>query len=154
MGRKGLELVENHPKSLSSEILGEIIYKSMPMGAKPGDFTSTMVGDYHISSFIFDIPQEEDRNNIAAIVAVFTDMKYNMEGIRKFFSVIIKELKNKSLLRVEVVEEILPGLYKGLTKGQINIKVSSIASIKVKIDFDEDQEKIDETKALENDLWR
>ncbi|MHA1532138.1 MAG: hypothetical protein ACTSR6_09100 [Candidatus Heimdallarchaeota archaeon] len=153
MGDKGLELVSSHPKVLPKEVLNEITYKSMPMGAKDGEFVSSSVGDLFYSSYIFSLPREGSRDNICAIIAVFNDMKYNIEGIRRVFSLLIKELKTKTLLKLELMEELLPNLYTGFSKGNIRIKISSIATIS--IDFDtKEEEPVDETNELEDDLWK
>ncbi|NHK30499.1 MAG: hypothetical protein FK730_04065 [Asgard group archaeon] len=154
MGDKGLELVKSHPQVLPKEVLNEITYKSMPMGAKAGEFTSAAVGDLFYSSYIFKLPQEGSRDNIAAIVAIFNSMKYNIEGIRKVFSFIVKELDSKSLLQTDVVEEIMPNLYKGMQSGHIKIKISSIATIDIDFVEDEGPEEKDRTNDLEDDLWR
>lgn len=154
MGDKGLELVKSHPQVLLKEVLSEITFKSMPMGAKAGKFTSVAIGDLFYSSYIFKLPQEGASDNIAAIVVIFNSMKYNIEGIRKVFSFIIKELDSKSLLKIDIVEEIIPNLYKGMKSGHVKIKISSIATID--IDFVEDDSPVekDYTNDLEDDLWR
>ena len=153
MGSKGLELVSSHPNVLPKKVLNELAYKSMPMGAKPGEFVSSSVGDLFYSSYIFSLPIEGSRDNIGAIIAVFNDLKYNVEGIRKIFSFLIKELETKTILRLDLMEEILPNLFTGFSKGNIRIKISSVATIS--IDFqNEVEETVDETNAIEDDLWR
>jgi len=155
MGNKGLELVTAHPNVLPKKVLDELTYKSMPMGAKPGDFSSGSIGDLFYSSYIFPLPREDVRHNIGAIIAVFDDMKYNLEGIRKTFSCIISELDGKSLLKLDIIQEILPNLYTGFAKGAINIKISSVATISIKFDDWESSEKEkDYTDDLEEDLWK
>ncbi len=154
MGDKGLELVKSHPNVLPKNVLNELTYKSMPMGAKPGEFSSAAVGDLFYSSYIFSLPREDERDNIAAIIAVYNDMKYNIEGIRKVFSFIISELDSKKLLKTEVVEEIMPNLYKGFESGHIKIKISSIATIDIDFAEKEEPEQKDITNDLEEDLWK
>ncbi|NPE07156.1 MAG: hypothetical protein GNW80_02645 [Asgard group archaeon] len=154
MGDKGLELVKAHPNVLPKQVLNEITYKSMPMGAKPGEFSSATVGDLYYSSYVFSLPREDSRDNIAAIIAVFNNMKYNIEGIRKVFSFIIKELDTNKLLKTDIVEEIMPNLYKGFDSGHIKIKISSIATIDIDFAEKEEPEEKDCTNDLEDDLWR
>lgn len=155
MGNKGLELVTAYPKVLPKKVLDELTYKSMPMSAKPGDFSSGSIGDLFYSSFIFQLPREDVRHNIGAIIAVFEDMKYNLEGVKKTFSCIIKELDGKSLLKLDIIQEILPNLYTGFVKGAINIKISSVATISIKFnDMESSEEEKDYTEDLEEDLWR
>jgi len=154
MGDKGLELVKAHPNVLPKEVLNELTYKSMPMGAKPGEFSSAVVGDLYYSSYIFSLPRKDSRDNIAAIIAVFNNMKYNIEGIRKVFSFIIKELESSKLLKTEIVEEIMPNLYKGFESGHIKIKISSIATIDIDFVDKKESEEKDVTNDLEDDLWR
>ena len=152
MGNKGLELVKSHPNVLPSTLLRELSYKSMPMGAKPGEFSTASIGEYYYSSYVFNISQEGERDNIGALIAVFSSMNYNIEGIKKIFSLIIKELSAKSLLKLEIIEEILPNLYKGFENDHIKIKVSSVATIE--LDFrSEVPEPKDKTNGLEEDLW-
>ena len=154
MGDKGLEMVKSHPNVLPKNVLNELTYKSMPMGAKPGEFSTAAVGDLFYSSYVFSVPQEEGtRDNIAAIIAVYSNMKYNIEGIRKVFSFIVKELETKALLKTDIVEEILPNLYKGFESGHIKIKISSVASIDIDFAEEEPEEK-DITNDLEDDLWK
>ncbi len=153
MGDKGLELVSSHPKVLPKEVLTEITYKSMPMGAKPGEFVSSSVSDLFYSSYIFSLPREDSRDNICAIIAIFSDMKYNIDGIRKVFSFLIKELETKTLLKLDLMEEILPNLYTGFSKGNIRIKISSVATISIDFETKEEEPK-DETTDLEDDLWK
>ena len=71
MGNKGLELVEAYPKVLPVNILNEIVTKSMPMGAKEGDFTSNTIGQSAFSGYIFSLPSDTGRSNIASLIAVF-----------------------------------------------------------------------------------
>lgn len=153
MGDKGLEMVKSHPNVLPKEILNEVTLKSMPMGAKPGEFSTSNVGDLYYSSYIFKIPRADQRDNIAAIIAIYNNMKYNMEGIKKVFSFIIKELDTKSLLKADIIEEILPNLYNGFGSGHIKIKISSIATISVDFE-DKEEEVVDVTNGLEDDLWK
>ena len=154
MGDKGLELVKAHPNVLPKQVLNELTYKSMPMGAKPGEFYSATVGDLYYSSYVFSLPREGTRDNIAAIIAVFNNMKYNIEGIRKVFSFIINELNSNKLLKTEIVEEIIPNLYKGFDSGHIKIKISSIATIDIDFANKDEPEEKDRTNDLEDDLWR
>ena len=107
MGDKGLEMVKSHPNVLPKEVLNEVTLKSMPMGAKPGEFSTSNVGDLYYSSYIFKIPRPDQRDNIAAIIAIYNNMKYNMEGIQKVFSFIIKELDSKSLLKADIILRII-----------------------------------------------
>lgn len=154
MGNKGMEIIESYPKVLPKEVLDQITYKALPLGAQPGEFSTSSIGDLYYSSFAFSIPRSGERDNIGAIIGVFNDMKYNINGLKKVFSFIIKELDNKSLLKTEVIEEILPNLYKGMHMGQIRIKVSSIATISIDFETKEDEKDIDETSHIEEDIWR
>ena len=154
MGDKGLELVKSHPNNLPKEVLNDLTYKSMPMGAKAGEFSTAAVGDLYFSSYIVSLPREGQRDNIGAIMAVFSDMKYNIEGIKKIFSFIAKELESKKLLKVDILEEILPNLYKGFESGHIKIQVSSVATISIDIDEQIDESEKDATNDIADDIWK
>ncbi|MFW9924098.1 MAG: hypothetical protein ACFFDW_12500 [Candidatus Thorarchaeota archaeon] len=154
MGDKGLEVVKSHPNVLPKEVLSELAMKSMPLGAKPGDFSTAAISDLFYSSYVFSIPRESQRDNIGAIVGVFNNMKYNIEGIKKIFSFIIKELNTKALLKVDILEEILPNLYKGFDSGHVKIQISSVATITVDFDDKSDDSEKDETNNIAEDIWK
>jgi len=58
------------------------------------------------------------------------------------------------LLKLELMEELLPNLYTGFSKGNIRIKISSVATISIDFDTKEEEEPVDETNDLEDDLWK
>ena len=155
MGNQGLELVTAYPKAFPDEIMNEVTIKSMPLNAKEGDFTSNTIGNLAISGFVFAIPSNEGRSNIASIVAVFEDMKYNPENIRKVFSYTIFELKKNELISMETLTEILPKLYTGLMKGRLQVKISSVVTLNFAFDDEEEaedgQQKIDR---LKSQMWK
>lgn len=155
MGQKGLELVKAHPDVLPLNVINEIVIKSMPMSAKDGDFTSSTVADTVFSGYVFSVPSDTGRDNIASLVAVFNDMKYNSEIIQKIFSFTVSELKKNNLADINTITKILPNLYTGLADGQLKVKISSIVTlefdIKDKKDNDLDQEAID---GFGKDLWK
>ena len=129
MGVKGLELVSSYPDVIPTEIMSQLVYKSMPMGAKHGDFASTTLDNLNLSSYVFRIPRTEQRDNIASIVAVFSSTDYDQNTIRRAFSWVITELSNKELLSTETLTKILPNLYKGFGEGKFKIEISTSSTI-------------------------
>jgi DNA polymerase III alpha subunit (gram-positive type) len=153
MGQKGLELVRTYPEVLPKEVLNEITIKSMPLGAKSGDFSSNVVSnDNAFSGYVFQVPSETGRDNIASLVAVFNKTDYNANLIRKVFSITINELQKNKQVKIDTISQILPGLYKGLEKGHIKVKMSSVVTIEIEIN-DDDQGK-DPTVELVEDFTR
>ena len=155
MGQKGLELVKAYPDVLPEETLNQIVLKSMPMGAKEGDFTSSTAGDTVFSGYIFSIPSKVGRSNIASLVAVYNDMKYDSETIRKVFSYTVTELHQKKLDDVETITKIMPNLYKGITEGQLKIKISSVVTLE--FNFQEEKAKDKNGEAINGftkDFWK
>ncbi|MBD3191239.1 MAG: hypothetical protein GF308_11375 [Candidatus Heimdallarchaeota archaeon] len=155
MGKKGLELAKAHPDNLPDEIKNQIILKAMPLGAKNGDFTTTNIGDYNFSGYVFTLPQQENRNNIASLVAVFDSEIKNPSKIRKVFDFTIKELKRNDLVNENILSNILPKLYKGFNDGYMKIRVSSIVTLE--FDFKEDSnEEIEDSIAsnVKKDVWK
>ncbi|NHJ84002.1 MAG: hypothetical protein FK734_00985 [Asgard group archaeon] len=155
MGQKGLELVKAYPNVLPEPIINQIVVKSMPFNAKDGDFASSTVDDTVFSGYVFSVPADSGRDNIASLVAVYSDMKYDSESIRKVFSFTITELKKNNLADVSTIGKILPNLYNGLIEGSLNIRISSIVSLE--FDFKSKQEKDKDMEALQEfgkDLWK
>jgi len=155
MGQKGLELVKAYPDVLPESTINQIVIKSMPMGAKEGDFTSSTVDDTVFSGFIFALPSEVGRANIASLVAVYNNMKYDSETIKKVFSFTVTELKKKNLVDVETLTKILPNLYNGLVEGQLKIKISSIVTLEFNFKEEKAANKDDEAiNGFGKDLWK
>ena len=107
MGSKGLELVKAYPNVLPEEILNQIVIKSMPFNAKNGDFASSTVGDTVFSGYIFSVPSENERDNIASLVAVYNNMNYDSNSIRKVFAFTITELKKNNVADIETLSKII-----------------------------------------------
>lgn len=155
MGNKGLELVKAHPNALPKEILNQITIKSMPLGAKDGDFTSNTIGETVFSGYVFSLPTREGRDNIASLVAVYDNMRYDREAIRKLFSFTITELRKHNLVELQTIEKILPKLYTGLIEGHVKVKISSVVTLefdfKREEEIDKDQEALN---GFKKDAWK
>ncbi len=156
MGKKGLEMVKAYPEVLPPEMLLEIPIKSMPLGAKEGDFISTTLSSNSaLSGYVFKIPRKSERDNIASLVAVFDQTDYNASIVRKVFTATIEELKKNNSISVETIEKILPYLYSGIDKGHIKIKISSVVTIEMNIaEEKEEDSKKKAAKSLADEMWK
>ncbi|MHA1126234.1 MAG: hypothetical protein ACTSQX_11470 [Candidatus Heimdallarchaeota archaeon] len=157
MGKAGLEVIKSYPETLPSEVFNELAYKSMPLSAVPGDFTTSSLNNLTFSSYIFEVPSEVERNNIASIVAVFNSMSYNQQELKKVFSVIVQELKSKDILKMDIIKSILPNLHTGIQKGHFTIEISS--SSRIKFDFrtadsKDESSTSQRTENVSDDIWR
>lgn len=157
MGDKGLELVKSYPNVLPEPIMNQVVVKSMPFNAKNGDFMTSTVADTVFSGYVFSVPSNQGRDNIASLIAVFSDMKYDTEVIHKVFSFTIGELKKHKIAEIDTVMKILPNLYKGFAEGQFNVKISSVVTLE--FDFDkkksEDEDRDQESlNSFGRDLWK
>ncbi|MHA1367959.1 MAG: hypothetical protein ACTSP5_16360 [Candidatus Heimdallarchaeota archaeon] len=158
MGKSGLEVISSYPETLPDEVFNELAYKSMPLSAVPGDFTTSSLNNLTFSSYIFEVPSEVERNNIASIVAVFNSMSYDQQELKKVFSVIVQELKSKDILKMDVIKSILPNLHSGIQDGHFTIEISS--SSRIKFDFrtaDSIEDQSSTSQRAENvsdDIWR
>lgn len=155
MGSKGLELVKSYPNVLPESVLNQIVVKSMPFNAKNGDFASSTVDNAVFSGYIFSVPSQIGRDNIASLVAVYNDMKYDSEIIRKVFSFTISELKKYNVADIQTVEKILPNLFNGLADKELKIKISSIVTLE--FDFKEKEEEDPDEDAINSfgkEMWR
>lgn len=155
MGKNGLELVKVFPDTLPNSIIDEIVLKSMPLSARDGDFSSSTAQGCLFESYIFAVPGEE-RKNIASLVAIFNDSKYDRDGIRKFFSFAVSELQKHDLGNTEILSRILPNIYEGLGKGKVKIKISSVVTLD--FEFKHDEKKKDRGEkfldSLKGDMWK
>jgi hypothetical protein len=161
MGKKGLEMVAHYPDVLPKEAINEITIKSMPLGAKEGDFTSNVLtNDNAFSCFVFTIPNETGRDNIASLVAVFDSAEYSAINVRKIFSLLIQELKKQKAIDSEILAKILPSLHKGFDTRRVEIKISSVVTIEINYpDDDDESDKKSRTpdeyaKSVEDEMWK
>ena len=146
MGEKGLELVSNHPKVLPRPILDAITYKAMPLGAQPGDFYNSTIGKLHYVSYILRLTRKNERDNIAAFVAVFSNTNYDGEIIQQDISKILSELEKKALLKTDIIESIMPSIFEGFKYNQIKITFNKNE------DFEIDISKKN-GHIIEDDIW-
>lgn len=154
MGADGFNIVKAHPDVIPEEELRNIALKSMPMGAKDGDFTTNTVGNAVISGYVFSIPSKKNRDNIGSLVAVFNSMDYQPKVINKVFSFTITELKKNNMVTDESITKILPNLYDGIVKGKLKIKISSVATLEMSVDEESSQEKSDKFQSFGDDIWK
>ena len=161
MGKRGLEMVTNYPNVLPQEALNEITIKSMPLGAKDGDFTSNVLTNENaFSCYVFAVPAEIGRDNIASLVAVFDNANYNAINVRKIFSLLIQELKKQKAIDIDILSQILPALYKGFDTQKVEIKISSIVTVEISFKNEEEEEQgkqkspKDVAKSVQDEMWR
>ncbi|NHJ48714.1 MAG: hypothetical protein FK733_13095 [Asgard group archaeon] len=157
MGDKGLELVRAFPDVVPSHTLTEIITKSMPMGAKDGDFTSNVIGEKNaFSGYVFAIPSTIGRSNIASICAIFDNSSYDVNSVRKIFSLIINEMKKYDVIKTDILYKILPTLFKSFESDKITIKISSVVTIEIdNTGRDEPVEPLKKSvNNFESDMWK
>jgi len=158
MGDKGLECVRAFPDVIPNEILNEIVIKSMPMGAKEGDFTSSIIaGNNAFSGYVFCIPRSNDRNNIASLVAIYENIKYDVNNVRNLFSLIITEMKKYEVISTDILTQILPTLYKSFESETIKIKISSVVTIEInnKADDELPAKPLEKSvNSFEKDMWK
>jgi hypothetical protein len=154
MGSKGLELVNTYPKVLPDNILNEIVTKSMPMGAKEGDFTSNTVGVSAFSGYIFSMPSDSGRSNIASLIAVFSDLEYDSNVIKKVFTFTVTELKKNNIIDTDTIIKIMPKLYEGLSEGHLKIKVSSVVTLECDIRKESKDKDEEALNSFGQDFWK
>ena len=153
MGVKGLELIKSFPDVIPSDSMNQLVYKTIPIGSNPGDFATTTFNDLNLSSFIFRIPSEEQRDNLASLVAVFSSSDYDSKTIKQIFSWVVTELDKKDLLNTGTLENILPKLYKGFNKGQFKIEITSTSTISFDFKVDAKDKNGKAIDDLADDLW-
>jgi len=126
MGKGGLELYKIYPGKIVENILNEIVIKSMPMGAKEGDFTTVTISDGKVfSGFIFSIPYEIGRDNIVSLIAIFDGFNYRVVTIENNFRKIITSLKEHNLATLEIIGELLPQIYDCFIKTKGVLKLNN-----------------------------
>ncbi|NHJ85767.1 MAG: hypothetical protein FK734_09915 [Asgard group archaeon] len=154
MGQNGLEFVTTYPNECSPDIQKDILLKSMPLGAKDGDFISAIINlPIVMSSIVFSVPTNKGRDNIASLLVAFDSMQYNPEIIQLNFSKILNALKKQPHFNIQILTELAPKIFDGIYNA-INIKITLKHTI-IKLDFNELylKNKKDKVSAFKKDLW-
>ena len=155
LSKKGLEIVKVYPDVLDQAIINEITLKSMPLGAKEGDFTTNTLSDNKIfSGLIFTVPHLLTRDNIASLIAVFDSMSYNAEILQENFTLLINSLKEFNVISSDKVSDLLPELYEGIIAGKFNLNIKRGKNII--FDFTNLEAKFvkkDKLKEFASDVW-
>ena len=153
MGKKGLELVESYPTKLTESELDKIIFQSIPFGAQDGDFATRTVEDKVICGYIFSLPAiSQKRANIATLTIVFDSMDFDSKLIKDMFSFMIESLKNRRMLSINLLREILSQIFDGLINESLYIEISN----NFKIEFsnkNNDKKKKTLVDNLSKDVW-
>ncbi len=153
MGTKGLELIKSFPDVIPADSMNQLVYKTIPIGSNPGDFAQTTFNDLNLTSYIFRIPSASDRDNLASLVAIFSSADYDSKTIKQVFSWVVTELENKALLNTQTLQNILPKLFKGFSKGQFKIEITSTSTISFNFKKDEKDRNGNAIDSLADDLW-
>ena len=154
MGQKGLEFITTYPNECSPDIQKDILLKSMPLGAKDGDFISAIINlPIVMSSMVFSVPTNEGRDNIASLLVAFDSMHYNSEIIQLNFSKILKSLKKEPNFNIQQLLDIIPKIFNAILDSA-RIKITTNHTI-IKLDFKDlyEKSKKDKVSALTKDLW-
>ena len=155
MCKKGLEIDKVYPNILHQEIINEIALKSMPLGAKEGDFTTVTLSDKKIfSGLIFTVPHLLTRDNIASIIAVFESMSYNAEILQENFTLLVRSLKESNVISSDKVTDLLPELFEGIKLGKFDMNIKRGKN--VAFDFSNLEAKFvkkDKIKEFTSDVW-
>jgi len=116
----GLEgRVGSNPKILSifpntldvSEEL--IIQKLLPLGATPNEIYEDTLGSNKILVYTFEIPNNENRNDLASIGFV-VEQNVIIKNLQSVIAKLIKWLESNDLLKIEIIQENLPNILDGI----------------------------------------
>ena len=154
LGADGFEIIKIYPDVIPKKALTEISVKCMPLGAKDGDFTSTTVtGNYVISSLVFSSPSNQFRDNISSIVAIFLSMDYNPEVIRKVFSLIVNRIRELELDLIKTLAQNIERIYQGFNRSIIKITANSQKIAEIKLDEIIKEKKEKAVRSFQDDIW-
>ena len=154
LGANGFEIIKVYPDVIPKKALMEISVKCMPLGAKDGDFISTTIaGNYVISSLVFSSPSNQFRDNITSIVAVFLSMDYNPVVLKEIFSIIVNRIRELELDLMETLALNLEKIYKGFNKSVIKLSANSKEIIEINLDKILKENKEKAVKSFKDDIW-
>ncbi|MBN1330005.1 MAG: hypothetical protein JXA54_11080 [Candidatus Heimdallarchaeota archaeon] len=153
MGKGGLDLYKIYPERLAENIMNEVVIKSMPMGAKEGDFTTVSISDGKVfSGYIFSVPFQIGRDNIVSLIAIFDNLNYHVEVIEKNFKLIVNTLKDQNIISLELISELLPQINECFIKTKGFVKINN--DLKIPVNFTSlPLNTKDKLKDFTEDIW-
>lgn len=155
---QGAHLIDIHPNVLPNVIIDEIRKKAFGRDNDTGKFMEESIGEYGILSYLFSLRNERHFSDIMSLTLVYPSQKFQGKVAKRFVPILISKLADKSILKLEILQQILPQLFRGFRESKLTIKISSVTEIAFNF-IEEEKEKAanGETKAIEaitNDIWK
>ncbi len=135
----GPEIIASYPPDYFSDSeKKEISLKTIPLNAKNGDFTTlAFKDDLVIASYVFTIKENPNsRPDLLAICASIESNNFNPMIFKDMFSSLIQQLKDSQVLTSKTIVALVSNLYRTLSEGKTEIKITKTTTIKVEISSD------------------
>ncbi|MBD3192101.1 MAG: hypothetical protein GF308_15755 [Candidatus Heimdallarchaeota archaeon] len=157
-GAQGVDLIEIHPNVLPNVIINEIRNEIFGKDDETEKFITETIGEYGLLSFKFTIFNEQNFPEIISLTFIYPSQKFKSKAAERFVPILISKLAEKSILKLDILQQILPQLYRGFRENKLTIKISSVTEIAFNfIEEEKEQAPNNETKAIEaitNDIWK
>ncbi|MBD3190986.1 MAG: hypothetical protein GF308_10100 [Candidatus Heimdallarchaeota archaeon] len=154
---KGISPACTFPDNLTTKIKQEIALKSMPLGAKVGDFTTVIIDDMIFVNYVLNVVIPNNRDTLYSI-SVCIDEHENPLRIKTVLETIVSELKACNAVTPKVLDTFAKKLYQAFQGTTTEIKITkniiiSIKSFNAEEEEEEEEKKSDIESRFEEELW-
>lgn len=118
-----------------------IIQKSLPHGATPDKFYEDTIGSNKILVYIFEIQNEDSRNDLASIGLVL-DKDVIIENLKPIIVQLIEWLKSENYLTYEIIQENLPKIIEGINNKSIIVIKNQVFNVRCDAELEKKSRKV------------
>ena len=119
------DIISSYPElSIKDSKVKDMIHKFLPFGAKIGDFFITNYSKYNILSYIFNLKNSQNRDDLVSI-SVLIKKRENPEIFKPILKGIIDNLKENNLLKEDILIKNLNVIYESINQEK-DIEVDNI----------------------------
>jgi hypothetical protein len=153
LGPKGLEHIRTYPEIYKKKTEMKIALAGFPPKPEANIFTTNMMQEIFVCSYMFTIPTEKDVK-YAILVAAYEKILDNPESIHEFFVKFVSDYTRTQKLTFKDIANDLPDIYNKIRQTYIHTKVSGRVTIEISTsEHKKEEEEKDDVSDVVNDIW-
>ena len=152
LGPKGLEHIRSFPEVFKKKVEKKIAIAGFPPKPEANIFTTNMMEELFICSYMFTISNGKDVK-YALLVAAYEKQLDNPNSIHEFFANFVSDYtENQKLTFMDIAND-LPEIYNKCRQTYLRTKVSGSVTIEISTSEHEKEEEKDEVAEVIEDIW-
>ncbi|NHJ49991.1 MAG: hypothetical protein FK733_19520 [Asgard group archaeon] len=152
LGSKGLEHIRSYPEVFNKKTEMKIGLAGFPPEPEANIFTTNMMQELYVCSYMFTIPVETDLK-YALLVATYEKALDNPESIHEFFVNFVSNYTKDQKLTFQDIANDLPDIYSKIRQTYLRTKVTGSVTIEISTSGNKKVEEKDAVSEVVNDIW-